>query len=125
MKKMLFTLCFSCAFFGCDEEKVLKTVNKLAETAENINIPSTGIGQLDAAVSDEMAKAFYTNREIIVTNSFTSDTLWYFKGRARISEKTTNGDITVHYIENGETKKIDFVGSTINFVSKQLEKSKP
>ena len=120
MKKVLFALCVSCLLCGCDEEKVLETVNKLVETAENIDVPSTGIGQLDAAISDEKAKALYTNREIIVTNSFTGDTLWYFKGRARISEKTTNGDITVHYIEDGKTRKIDFVGSTINFVSKQL-----
>ena len=71
-------------------------------------------------IDADRAKALYTNREIIVTNSFTGDTLWYFKGHARISEKTTNGDITVHYIEDGKTRKIDFVGSTINFVSKQL-----
>ena len=120
MKKLFFAIGISCLFCSCDEDKVLETVNKLAETAENVNIPSTGIGQLDAAVSDEMAKTFYTNREIIVTNSFTNDTIWHFKGRARISEKTTNGDITVHYIEKGETKKIDFVGSTMNFVSKQF-----
>ena len=120
MKKLLLVFFLSCIFCGCDEEKVLKTFNKLAETAESLEIPSTGIGQLDAAVADEKAKAFYTNREITVTNSFTGDTLWHFKGRARISEKTANGDITVHYLENGQTKKIDFVGSTINFVSKQL-----
>jgi hypothetical protein len=120
MKKQLFAFCLACLFCGCDEQKVLETVNKLAETAENVNIPSTGIGQLDAAVSDEMAKTFYTNREILVTNSFTNDTIWHFKGRARISEKTSNGDITVHYIEDGVTKKIDFVGSTMNFVSKQF-----
>ncbi len=105
---------------ACDEEEVLKTVNKIAEKAENIEIPATGIGQLDAAVSDEMAKTFYSSREITVTNSFTGDTIWYFKGRARISEKTQNGDITVHYIENGQTKKIDFIGSTMNFMSKQF-----
>lgn len=120
MKKLCLLATSLLVLTACDEKEVLKTVNKIAEKAENIEIPSTGIGQLDAAVSDEMSKTFYTNREITVTNSFTGDTIWHFKGRARISEKTKNGDITVHYLENGQTKKIDFIGSTMNFMSKQF-----
>lgn len=108
---------------ACDEEKVVKmldTVNKVAETAENIQVPSTGIGQLDAAISDEKAKALYTNREITVLNAFNSDTIWHFVGRARISEKSSNGDVTIHYIdETGMPKKRDFLGSTMNIISEQ------
>lgn len=124
MKKFVLIFIAAVLFSACDEKEVsqmLETVNKIAETAENVKVPSTGIGQLDAAISDEKAKALYTNRKITVLNAFNSDTIWHFEGRARISEKSTNGDVTIHYIdEDGKPKKRDFLGSTMNIISEQL-----
>lgn len=89
MKKLFALVSLSLLCAACDEEKVgqvLEKMNQLAESAESIEIPSTGIGQLDAAISNEKAKAFYTNRKITVMNAFNSDTIWHYEGRARIME---------------------------------------
>lgn len=124
MKKFFLFVACALLLSACEESEVsevLNTVNKIASTAESIQIPSTGIGQLDAAIAEEKANALYTNRKIIVLNAFTSDTIWNFTGRARITRESTNGDVTIHYIdEAGKVKKRDFLGSSMNVISEQL-----
>lgn len=124
MKKISVVILCCFLLAACEEDdvkQVLTTVNKIAETAESFQVPSTGIGQLDAAISEKKAEALYTNRKILVLNAFTGDTLWRFQGRARITESSSNGDVTIHYIdESGVPKKRDFLGSSMNIISEQL-----
>ena len=51
-------------------------------------------------------------REIVVSNMLTGETVWEYTGVAYIEGGSTAGDVTiVFYDDNNKTKKADFLGT--------------
>lgn len=59
------------------------------------------------------------DRNLVVTNAFTGDTVWKYSGDCYISEGSKAGDVTVIYYVGKKAKKADFVG---NFILSAIEK---
>lgn len=58
------------------------------------------------------------DRDIVVLNSFTGDTVFKYSGPCYIDGNSNAGDITIIYRQNGKkAKKADFIGSHIIFVA--------
>lgn len=57
-------------------------------------------------------------RDIVVLNSFTGDTVFKYSGPCYIDGASSAGDITIIYRSNrGKSKKADFLGSHIIFIA--------
>ena len=62
-------------------------------------------------------KSVPTDRYVEVYDSASGEVLWTFEGNCYLTERKNTGNYTVmYYTEDGNTGRVDFVGSTINII---------
>ncbi len=95
MKKLIAVIAVAICMFG------FKDCNSRTQQIKNLE---SDFAELD--------------RDIVVLNSFTGDTVFKYSGPCYIDRYSDAGDITIIYRPNGKkAKKADFLGSHVIFVA--------